>query len=216
MTHATSALSLGPPSEPMTQMTCSDHVEDPLHKQFMDASMIFSLDKRDWSELSAPRFGNDLSLVLSRIERAQWLPPHLPTFVDAYSVIIEPFISSTPPTSAPIWGPIVFALQTVSRSLPLIHRRMLTNLALEVMLEVFDDISDTLSRLVVSNLQFFEANAVKPALPLIYGDVIKICLQIIVTTPRDSDRTKRFSGLRRASSRLFLAVSRSMIGIPST
>ncbi|KAJ6624783.1 hypothetical protein B0H10DRAFT_718563 [Mycena sp. CBHHK59/15] len=202
MTHATSALSLGPPSEPMTQMTCSDHVEDPLHKQFMDASMIFSLDKRDWSELSAPRFGNDLSLVLSRIERAQWLPPHLPTFVDAYSVIIEPFISSTPPTSAPIWGPIVFALQLSMHS--------------DSMLEVFDDISDTLSRLVVSNLQFFEANAVKQALPLIYGDVIKICLQIIVTTPRDSDRTKRFSGLRRASSRLFLAVPRSMIGIPST
>ncbi|KAJ7921002.1 hypothetical protein B0H13DRAFT_2318907 [Mycena leptocephala] len=192
-------------------MACSDHV-DPLHKEFSDASAGVGLDERDWSELSAPRVGDDLSLVLSRIQRVQRLPRHLSTFVDAYSAIIEPFISSTSPTSAPIWGPIVFALQTVGCSFPLIHRPALTDLALQAMLEVFDDISDHLSRLVVSNRQFFGDKAVKRALSFIYGDVIKICLQIIVTIPRDSG-TKRLSRLLRGLGQLLLAVPRWIISI---
>ncbi|KAJ7250944.1 hypothetical protein C8J57DRAFT_1238812 [Mycena rebaudengoi] len=80
------------------------------------------------------------------------------------------------------------------------------SLALDTILEVFDDISDHLSRLVASNREFFGDEVVKQALSLIYGDVIKICLQIISTIPRDS---QRLSGLGRVG-RLFLAVARSM------
>ncbi|KAJ6607140.1 hypothetical protein B0H10DRAFT_564666 [Mycena sp. CBHHK59/15] len=189
-------------------MNRSDDVGDPLRKEFMDASVIFHLDERDRSELSAPRAGKDLSLVLSRIARTRQLSSHLSTFVDAYSAIIQPFISSTPPTSAPIWGPIVFALQLSMGSdwallaSPTPH----ASLALDTILTVFDDISDHLSRLVASNREFFGDEVVKQALSLIYGDVIKICLQIISTIPRDS---QRLSSLGRVG-RLFLAVSRSM------
>ncbi|KAJ7208537.1 hypothetical protein GGX14DRAFT_453870 [Mycena pura] len=184
-------------------MNCSDNVGDPLRKEFMDASVIFHLDERERAELSAARAGKDLSLVFSRIERTRRLSPHLSTFVDAYSVIIEPFIS----TSAPIWGPIVFALQLSMDSdwallaSPPPH----ASLDLDTILEVFDDISDHLTRLVASNQEFFGDEVVKKTLSLIYGDVIKICLQIISTIPRDS---QRWSGLGRVG-RLFITLSRS-------
>ncbi|KAJ6607447.1 hypothetical protein B0H10DRAFT_2227856 [Mycena sp. CBHHK59/15] len=165
-------------------MNPPDDFADPPHKQFMVARKIFPLDDRDWSDLSAPREGKDLSLVLRRIERIRRLPPHLSGFFDAYSIIIEPFISSTPPTSAPMWGPIVFALQLfIGSEWPLLtSSQPHTSLALDTILELFDDISDHLSRLVVPHRALFEDEPVKLALPLIYGDIIKICLQIIATT----------------------------------
>ncbi|KAJ7924781.1 hypothetical protein B0H13DRAFT_1863646 [Mycena leptocephala] len=101
---------------------------------------------------------------------------------------------------------------------PLIENQIRTrrpphaSLDLDTILEVFDDISDHLSRLVASNREFFGDEVVKQALSLIYGDVIKICLQIISTIPRDS---QRLSGLGRVG-RLFLAVARSMDRIIGT
>ncbi|KAJ6553815.1 hypothetical protein DFH09DRAFT_1280778 [Mycena vulgaris] len=104
-------------------MNPPDYSADPLRKQFMVARKIFALDDQDWSDLSAPREGRNLSLVLGRIERIRRLPPHQSGFFDAYSIFIEPFISSTPPTSAPMWDPIVFALQAQSGYCSLLPHR---------------------------------------------------------------------------------------------
>ncbi|KAJ6625194.1 hypothetical protein B0H10DRAFT_658839 [Mycena sp. CBHHK59/15] len=171
-----------------------EHIQDLLYTEFTDARTIFSLtfSERDWSKLSSPLVKDDLSLLLIRIGKSRALPPHLPTFIDAYSAIVDPFVSSTPPTSAPIWGPIVFALQ------PFMHS--------DSILEVFDDISDHLSRLVVANRRFFEETAVKRALSFIYGDIIKICLQIIASHYKDGNVAKRFSGLRGKLNRVFYAL----------